>query len=79
MSVLETKDNLVKEINRLAAEIERLKKVMKISPNEALAAGFIKGLAYRPGLALDEFDRKMLARAGDCISRIMNEKEAEHD
>lgn len=70
MSVLEHEEKWLKEI-------DRLKKVLKLTPNECLAGGFVRGLAFREGLPLDEYDRKMLETAGKCICRIINHQPPE--
>jgi len=57
--------------------IDRLEKVLKLTPDEILAGGFCRGLAHRTiPLDFDELDRKILETAGKCIQRILNQQEA---
>jgi hypothetical protein len=60
----------------VADEIERLEKVLKLTAEECLAGGFVRGLAQRRGITMENEERKMLAIAGKCIGRIMNQQEA---
>lgn len=57
-------------------EIDQLKKVLKITPDECMAGGFVMGLAFRHGIEFGEFDKNMLGIAGKCIGRILNHYEA---
>lgn len=67
-------------VEMLVKENERLEKVMKLTPNECLAAGYVMGMAFRdkPHI-LDDKDREMLKVAGHCLGRIINRLEAEDE
>lgn len=56
-------------------EIERLERVLKLTPDECLAGGFCRGMANRK--SLNKTDREILTVAGKCIQRILNQQEAE--
>jgi len=76
--ILEAAANNAAYIVKLETEIDQLKKVLHLTPNECLAGGFCRGLALREDIIdLDEIDRKILETAGRCIGRIINQKEAE--
>lgn len=75
--ILETAARNAAYILKLERENDQLKKVLKLTPNELLAGGFCLGIAHRKDAPLDEGQRAMLRRAGYCIMRIMNGKEAE--
>jgi hypothetical protein len=67
----------VKEwMNECLDEIERLNKVLKLTNVECVAGGFVQGLAIRPYMSLDDYDKEMLVVAGKCIARIINRQEA---
>lgn len=87
------KNPSVKAVSECLDEIERLQEVLShyknnppphpganwadITTDECLAGGYVMGLSCRDGIALDEFDRKMLMTAGKCISRIINQFDLE--
>lgn len=69
-------DHVFQDLASAVQEIDRLKNIIKLTNRECLAGGFVRGLAFRPGLQFDNWDKEMLETAGKCIARIMNQKEA---
>lgn len=77
--ILETAAKNAAYIVKLELEIDELRhqlNVLKLTPEECLSGGFVRGLTLRNDLELSEFDRRMLQIAGECIARIINHQEA---